>query len=200
MRRETRGFGDRPAPHCMKQSISPTCTRDVSNRHHHSGPANVTALLSTGSAQYESELTTSPPAMVLRAHQVLGLMVALMNRTEPSIDQQVDAAGVAAAGGDGVVVAVGVVAAEVAVVGVGRHDVVVAGLARPAPPPGGADGQSPLVAPMTLVGVIPPVAGSCCSRPAGWRCRWRPEALAGRWRTTRTASGRRSRRRRRPCR
>src|SRR5262249_51665178 len=50
----------------------------------------------------------------------------------------VHAAGVTAAGGDGVVVAVGVVAAEAAVEGVGRHDVVVPGLARAAPPPGGA--------------------------------------------------------------
>jgi hypothetical protein len=39
-------------------------------------------------AQYESEETTSPPAMEMMAHQVGGLMVDLTARTEPSIIRQ----------------------------------------------------------------------------------------------------------------
>lgn len=35
-------------------------------------------------AQYESALMTSPPAIVPSALQVIGLIVFLMNRTEPS--------------------------------------------------------------------------------------------------------------------
>jgi hypothetical protein len=51
-----------------------------------------------GHSQYESLLTTSPPATVPRARQIIPLIVLFMNRTDPIAEQRVDAAFVIAAG------------------------------------------------------------------------------------------------------
>src|SRR5262249_59280039 len=69
----------------------------------------------------------------------VGVDRVLEDRDRAVAEHGVHAAGVAAAGGDRVVVAVAVIAAVGAVVGIGRHHVVVARLTRAAPPPGRAD-------------------------------------------------------------